>query len=136
MDWNGNSVKLKGMHHHMWNLCMLLLSHCLFIYVNSKWALEISPSHLKSLGSEGQWGQKRETGWQYNFKKSLQQKTPSLFWLKLVPYLTGANMSGDMYFALSSKGSSKNRLPTSTILRVRSHGMPWFITCNHQQQLH
>lgn len=75
---------------------------------------------------------KLSRGWQFSLRKSLQQKESSLFWLELVPYLTGADMSADMYFALSSKGSSKNWQLTLIMSCVISQGTPWFITCNHQ----
>ena len=87
--------------------------------------------HLKSTGEEGQNGRTPERGWQLSFKKSLQQNTRSLFWLKLVPYLTGAYISVDMYLDLSSKGSSKNLLLPSTMLRITSFGIPWFVNCIH-----
>lgn len=72
--------------------------------------------HLRSMGDEGQKGRTSDKGWQLSFKKSLQQKTSSLVWLKLVPYLTGERKSVDMYFDLSSNGSSKNLLLTSIML--------------------
>ena len=53
----------------------------------------------------------------------------SLFWLELVPYLTGERISVDMYFDLSSNGSSKNLLLTSIMLSITSLGMSWFTNC-------
>ena len=73
-------------------------------------------------------------GLHISFKKSLQQNTSSLFWLKLVPYLTGDCMSEDMYLALSSNGSSKNIVLTSIILLITSLGIPWFTNCVNQQK--
>lgn len=94
--------------------------------------LELS-SHLMSTGEEGQWGRTSGRGWHISFKKSLQQNTVSLFWLKLVPYRTGARISEDIYLALSSNGSSKNFVPTSIILLTTSLGMPWFTSCINPQ---
>lgn len=82
--------------------------------------------YLKSAGEEGQNGRALEIGWQLSFRKSLQENTLSFIWLKLVPYLTGFRMSDDIYFDLSSNGSSKNLLTTPTISLITSIGMPWF----------
>lgn len=88
-------------------------------------------NHLRSAGEEGQKGRTSDKGWQLSFKKSLQQKTSSLFWLKLVPYLTGERISVDMYLDLSSNGRSKNLLPTSIIFSITSLGMSWFTNCTN-----
>ena len=86
-------------------------------------------SHLKPRGEEGQKGRTSGRGWQLSFKKSLQQKTPSVFWLKLVPYRTGDRISALMYFALSSNGSSKNFLLALIMLSMASLSIPWFTNC-------
>lgn len=105
------------------------ISHC----TPKNHALGWASSHLISTGEEGQWGRTSGKGWHISFKKSLQQNTLSLFWLKLVPYRTGACISEDMYLALSSKGSSKNLVLTSIMLLITSLGMPWFTNCMNPQ---
>lgn len=92
-----------------------------------------SRGHLRSTGEEGQQGIVSDKGWQLSLRKSLQQNTSSLFWLKLVPYLAGEAISFDMYFDLSSKGSSKNILLRSVILKIASSATPWFINCINQK---
>lgn len=85
------------------------------------------------MGEEGQKGRTSDSGWQLSFKKSLQQKTPSMFWLKLVPYRTGARMSADMYFALSSKERLKKLLLASIMSSITSLSIPWFTNCIQPQ---
>uniref|UniRef100_A0A0A9FDR7 Uncharacterized protein n=1 Tax=Arundo donax TaxID=35708 RepID=A0A0A9FDR7_ARUDO len=98
--------------------------------MNSPWvaAAYLDATSRRSAGWRGHDGTTAASGRQTSLRKSRQQRTASLAWLKLVPYRTVALTSGDMCRARSANGSSKNRAATSSVPAITSPSTPWFTT--------